>query len=129
MNTIAYSVVALVILIFTSSCVDCDGIKEEASELKASYEKCSKGDDCIVVDLYEYAGANNCLGAFQCSAAFNADSDMDSFGDTASQLAEDFEQCDECTMAGCMDPAGFVARCNTEEGRCVLAEVHYPSDE
>jgi len=121
--------IILFIIISTSSCVDCEGIKEDAAELRADYEECSEGDSCMVVDLYAYAGADNCLGPFQCSAAFNADSDMEEFEKKARELADDFDQCDECTMAGCMSPDSFTARCNSDDGVCELVEIHYPSSD
>jgi len=99
---------------------DCDDLKREARELKDDYAACSSGDTCVVVDMYSLAGANNCLAAFQCSAALREGTDLDAFGSKARAIASDFEGCSECSMAGCVDPSQLRAECNTAEGRCVL---------
>ena len=99
----------------------CESIKEEARALRAEAEACGAGDACVVVDLYALAGANNCLGAFQCAVAFNQSVDLDAFAADAKSLAADYEGC-QCTMAGCLDPSAFDAVCNAEAGRCELVQ-------
>jgi len=114
-------VLTVVAVLGTTGCgPDCDDLKKEAKELKDTYAACSSGDACVVVDMYSLAGANNCLAAFQCSAALREGSDLDAFGSRARAIASDFEDCSECTMAGCVDPSQLHAECNGSTGRCEL---------
>ena len=102
---------------------DCSALREEASALRAEAAACEPGDTCVLVDMYEMAGENNCLLAFQCTHALNAAADLDSFKTRARTIAEDFESCDECTMASCFDPSTLVPRCDEATRRCVADYV------
>lgn len=114
----AVSFVALALLL--GGCI-CESVKKEAEDLKATAEACQAGDTCVVVSLNELAGANSCLGAFQCSAAINSKVDQAEFSRKAQRLARDFKGCGECVMADCATPSGK-AECNAERGRCVQGE-------
>lgn len=107
-------------VLLVSGCVDCEEIKDEAFELRERHAACSEGDECQVVSMYEIVGANNCLLAFQCSHALNANTDLDTFERKARSLSENFERCGECAQAGCDSPENKVAVCNTETGLCEL---------
>ena len=102
-------------LFFAAGC--CDQIQEDARDLKAKHARCEAGDTCALVSMYDLAGDNTCLGAFQCSAALN-EADLDGFSDAAKDLAERFEHCNECVQAGCADTEGLEAYCNVEIGEC-----------
>jgi hypothetical protein len=105
-------------LLALGACTDCDQIKSEAQALRAEYERCSDGDACQVVNLYEEAGYGNCLAAFQCSAVFRTGADLAEFRRRARSLVDQFDSCSECTSAKCMLLTGLETRCNETNGRC-----------
>jgi hypothetical protein len=110
-------------LVAASACgPDCDDIRRDSEALVESYAACSQGDGCIVVDMYELvgSGSDNCLSAFQCSAALRDGTDVDAFAKKARALADDYEGCDECAIAGCVGPGPLTASCNTSTGRCEI---------
>lgn len=116
---IKYVVFIGIILTFAAGC--CEKIKTEAKDLRAKHQKCEIDDDCIIVDMYEAVGENNCLGPFQCSKPMNKNN-ISLFKKEAKELAEDFEHCSECTQASCA-PLGQPF-CNETTGLCD-AEVEY----
>lgn len=123
MTRIAVFFVLLALLL--SGCVDCEEVKDDARALKLEYSRCEAGDSCVIADMYELAGANTCLAAFQCATAFNADKDLDRFSSRARALADDFEECPECVTASCDSSDGMWAECDVEEGLCVLLGGYY----
>ncbi len=96
----------------------CNDIKEASRALVDSYQQCSQGDSCTFVDMYEYAGNNNCLSAFQCSKALRNGSDLEAFRTKVQALEQDFETCTECATASCVPVSEYEAFCNIEEGKC-----------
>ena len=102
----------------------CDQIKEDARDLKAKHAKCGAGDTCVLVDMYDVVGDNNCLGAFQCPAALN-EAELDGFADEAKDLAERFEHCNECAQAECAGTEGLEVYCDVDLGECATC----PADE
>ncbi len=107
------------------ACVDCDEVKGEASSLKASYVACEQGDECVVAEMHDLAGPNNCLAPFQCATAFNADKSLDKFKSKARELVDDFKQCNECAMASCGPSKNATAECDAAIGECVLVGGEY----
>lgn len=99
---------------------DCADTRAEARKLVSEAQVCSAGDDCVVVDYSELAGANNCLGPFQCGGAVRMGVDLDDLGRRAKAIADDYQQCKECETALCADPATLTASCNAAAGRCEL---------
>lgn len=97
---------------------DCERTRAEAQALRDEAQACSAGQLCLIVDFYELAGPNNCLGAFQCAQAVRDDVDLAALGRRARDLADDYHQCDRCESAGCVDPSTLVAWCNPSSGRC-----------
>ena len=102
---------------------DCSSLSDEARELRNGAAACGAGDSCVFVDMYEMAGENNCLGAFQCSHALNAAADLDAFRREARRIRSDYSGCSECVIADCVDTTNLVARCDVEARRCVAEEV------
>ena len=102
-------------------CLDCGQIQQDATALRSEAETCSEGDTCVVVSLYELTGESNCLGAFQCAAAFRSDVDLDVLSTQATELAEEFTGCNTCVMAGCMNSETASATCNVASGKCEIA--------
>jgi hypothetical protein len=105
---------------------NCKEIKEEARALRNSHVACRAGDSCQVVNLYELAGADNCLAALQCGAAFRAGVDLQEFRRRAADLVSDYEACRDCEMAGCPGIRGATARCNEAQGMCEIVQPPYP---
>lgn len=69
------------------------------------------------------AGGLNCLSAFQCFGAINADADLAEFQRRARRLAQQAAyvcQPEECVAASCLDPRELEPVCDTELGQCVL---------
>ncbi len=114
--------VILVLALHTvgAGCLDCDQIQEDATALRAEAEACSEGDTCVVVSLYELTGDSNCLGAFQCHAAFRSDVDLEQLSTQATELADEFGGCNMCVMAGCMNMENASATCNAQSGKCEI---------
>ena len=105
-----------------SACVDCEQIEKDARSLKAGYQSCSGEDTCQIVSMYELAGANNCLGPFQCPAAFNSNADLDQFGSKARKLVDDYKSCEQCAQASCLGENELIAECDTDAGECIAIE-------
>jgi len=103
------------VLLVAAGC--CDKIKEDADALKAKHAKCEPGDTCVLVEMYDVVGDDNCLGAFQCSAALN-EAALDGFESEAKDLADRFAHCNECAQAGCAGTDGMEAFCNEETSKC-----------
>jgi hypothetical protein len=105
----------------------CEKLREDAEALRDKHEKCADGDECVVVDMYEAAGENNCLGPFQCSHALNA-KNLSKFESDAREIADDYESCNECTKGKCAsyDEATHQAVCNTQTGKCEVQETQGP---
>jgi len=101
---------------------DCADLKDAASALVDEAGACSRGDSCALVDMYEMAGGDNCLGAFQCSRPLNASTDLAAFRKRAREIARAYDGCPECVVADCIDPSTVVARCDTAQRRCVVEE-------
>jgi len=110
----------------TSACLDCSRIADDARALKDAAITCGEGDTCQVVSLYELAGPNTCLGAFQCPAAFRSDVNLERFSKKARDLAQDHKKCPMCVQASCLDSSEATASCNVEVGQCELSfnEIH-----
>lgn len=100
----------------------CGEIEDDAFALRNEYAACVEGDSCQQVEMSDYAGANNCLLAFQCAHALNADADLERFGKRARELVEDYRDCNQCAQAGCVDPATQMAVCNAAAGTCELVD-------
>lgn len=111
-------VIAAVSSMILAGCI-CDSVKRESEELKAAAVACKAGDRCVVVSLYDLVGPRSCLGALQCSAAFNSKTDQAEFSRKAKELAADFRRCGECAMADCVEPGGK-AECNVAAGHCEM---------
>jgi hypothetical protein len=105
----------------------CDQIKEDADALKARHAKCEPGDTCVIVEMYDAVGDDNCLGAFQCPTALNA-ADLDGFESKAKDLAGRFTHCDECAQADCAGTDGMEAFCNEETSKCDMRSVDGEAD-
>jgi hypothetical protein len=117
--------VTLLILFYAlafSACVDCEQIEKDARSLKAGYQNCSGEDTCQIVSMYELAGPNNCLGPFQCPAAFNVNADLDQFESKAKKLVDDYKDCQQCATASCLGEDELIAECDTDAGVCVTIE-------
>ena len=99
----------------------CDRILNDADELKAKHKKCQAGDICVIVNMYEVAGDHNCLGAFQCSSSMN-EKNIDKFRKEAKELAEDYEHCNYCIQATCIEMINHIPFCNEETGLCDAEE-------
>ncbi|HEX8436304.1 hypothetical protein [Archangium sp.] len=109
--------------LWLSGCANCEQLQEGATELVAHYAQCSRGDTCKTVDLLSVAGGLNCLGAFQCFGAINADANLDEFRQRARYLAQQASyvcQQGECVTASCLDPRELKPVCDTDLGQCVL---------
>ncbi len=104
----------------TSACLDCSRIADDAQALKDAAITCGEEDTCQVVSLYELAGPNTCLGAFQCPAAFRSDVNLERFSKKARDLAQDHKNCPMCVQASCPDSSKATASCNIEVGQCEL---------
>jgi len=99
---------------------DCDELQEEAEALVAAAQACGGGDGCVLVDMYEVAGLDNCLGPFQCTRALNASTDLDAFRREARRIAASYDGCSPCVVADCLDPS--IARCDEAAGLCRAEE-------
>ena len=99
----------------------CDRISSDADELKTKHKKCRAGDTCVIVNMYDAAGDNNCLGAFQCSSSMN-ENNVARFPKEAKKLAEGYEHCSECTKARCAVTENHIPFCNEETGLCDTRE-------
>jgi hypothetical protein len=120
-----FQAIAVVVLSLGGSAVqgcsglsNCDAIEQDARSLRNEFGRCASGDACELVDMYALVGDNNCIGSFQCSAAFRRGSDVASFQRRARKLVEDYEGCSKCTQAGCPAPLELEARCNEVSGLC-----------
>lgn len=122
----ALAAVGLLMALAVGACDRCEDMEQDAQALKRSYEACSAGDTCQAVNLYDLAGANNCLGAFQCSAALRAGVDLDRFRAEALALADEYRSCGTCVAAGCVDPSTLTASCNVTSGLCELSAPPTP---
>jgi hypothetical protein len=100
----------------------CAELEDDAFALRAKHARCAAGDSCQIVQMADYAGANNCLLAFQCAHALNADADLEAFGERAREIVADYRSCNECAQAGCADPATQLAVCNAAQGTCELVD-------
>jgi len=123
-STTVTCVLMLALASATSACIqdlfqDCDGIQKEARELVEHHQGCSSGDSCIRIEMGAMAGGS-CLGAFQCSQAIHADTDLDAFSAQVTALNHDYGGCSMCVMAGCINPQEVTACCDPETGTCVL---------
>ncbi|HYO60221.1 hypothetical protein [Archangium sp.] len=109
--------------LWLSGCANCEQLQEGATDLVSHYARCRAGDTCQTVDLLGVAGGLNCLRAFQCHGAVNADANLAEFRRQArllSQQASYVCQQGECVTAACADPREFEPVCDTELGQCVL---------
>lgn len=97
---------------------DCEDTRAAAEKLSNEVQACSGTDECELVDFYDLAGTNNCLGPFQCSQPVRKSVDRDDLGRRARAIAEDYRQCDECSSASCPAASALTAFCNTTTGRC-----------
>lgn len=112
--------------LWLSGCANCEQLQEGAEALVAHYARCRAGDTCEKVDLLSVAGGQNCLGAFQCFGAVNADADLAEFERRARRLAQQASiacQPGECVTAACLDPRELEPVCDTELGQCVLVPI------
>ena len=116
---LAVSVVAAAALLQGCN-AECSSLRDEAAALREEAEVCAPGDSCILVNMYEMAGENNCLLAFQCDHALNATTDLNAFETRARAIAGDFRDCNECVMADCFGSDSLVPRCDEATGRCVV---------
>ena len=117
------SIVAGLLLATAAGCdPTCDELEDDAFGLREKHARCVEGDSCQTVQMADYAGANNCLLAFQCAHALNANADLEAFGARAREIVADYRSCNECAQAGCTDPETQVAVCNAELGSCELQE-------
>lgn len=98
--------------------LSCDTIEGEALALRESWQGCSSGVECEVVDLYRVAGEQNCLMAFQCSGAFPVGADLTQLTADAAVLTDRAAACGECEIAGCDGEVQAV--CNEATGLCEL---------
>ncbi|MED5465549.1 MAG: hypothetical protein VX699_12940 [Myxococcota bacterium] len=105
----------------TSGCIDCSRIADDAQALVNKAVTCGAEDTCQVVSLYELAGPNTCLAAFQCPAAFRADVNLERFSKKARDLARDHKNCPMCVQASCPNSSEATASCNVEIGQCELS--------
>lgn len=105
-----------------SACVDCEQIEKDARSLKAGYQGCSDEDTCQIVSMYELAGANNCLGPFQCPTAFNSNANLDQFESKAKKLVDDYKECQQCAQASCPGENDLIAECDVDAGECVAID-------
>jgi hypothetical protein len=115
-------VIACVALALQACNDDCPELQEEARALRDEAAACSAGDSCIIVDMYDIAGQNNCLLTFQCHKAVNANTDLDAFRRSARRIVKDYSGCSECAIASCFNPEMQIARCDETQGACVLEE-------
>jgi hypothetical protein len=109
--------------LWLSGDASCEQLQEGATSLVSHYAQCRAGDTCQTVDLFSLAGGQNCLSAFQCFGAVNADADLDEFQRRARFLAQQAShacQPEECVAASCADPRELEPVCDTELGQCVL---------
>ena len=113
---------ALLLASAVTACNQCELLEDDAADLVRRYEACADGDSCQVVNLYDMAGPNNCLGAFQCAAALRVGSDLEAFRDEAQSLTHEYRGCGKCVAAGCADPSTFTATCDVATGRCELSQ-------
>ncbi|HEX8825722.1 MAG TPA: hypothetical protein VF794_37780 [Archangium sp.] len=112
-----------VLALWLSGCANCEQLQEGAEALVSHYGRCRAGDTCQTVDLLSVAGGLNCLGAFQCFGAVNADANLTEFQLRARRLAQQASyvcQPGECVTASCADPRELEPVCDTELGQCVL---------
>lgn len=101
-----------------SGCDNCGELRSEAKALMEEYGACSEGDTCVVVDMYDLVGPENCLGPFQCGQAVNAKTRLGDLQERAVVIAEDYDTCSQCEQAGCANPATLQARCNATTRQC-----------
>ena len=122
-----FSIVAVVLLVaagLLQGCTDdCSSLRDEARALRDEAEACSAGDTCVLVNMYEMAGENNCLLAFQCEHALNARTDLAAFRAAALIIDGYYRSCIDCVMAQCTGTETLTARCDEAGGRCVLTEA------
>lgn len=102
---------------------DCEEIEDDAQALVAEYEACESDDSCVIVNMYELAGEDNCLEAFQCFSVIPEDADQEEFGRRARDLVEDYKGCQSCAIAGCINPSQYKPVCNEEIRRCELVPL------
>ena len=100
----------------------CSELEDDAFALRNEYAGCAEGDSCQKVQMADHAGANNCLLAFQCTHALNADADLERFGERARKIVDDYRDCNTCAQAGCADAEQQLAVCNAASGSCELIE-------
>ena len=121
MRRVAMAVLAAALAALAGCDDDCEELSDEADALIERAQACSAGDSCVLVDMYEVAGANNCLGPFQCSRAINAATDLDAFRRDARRIADDYDGCNPCVIADCFGAS--TARCDEAAGVCVAEEI------
>lgn len=103
--------------------VTCEDVHGVAADLVVAAQACTAEVGCEVVDLYTLAGDNNCLAAFQCSAAFPAGADLTALASEAVTLSERARTCGDCRDdVSCIDPAELTATCNEATGLCEIVE-------
>ncbi|GAB4305597.1 MAG: hypothetical protein Kow0090_21100 [Myxococcota bacterium] len=96
----------------------CEELQDKARNLVDSYKQCGAGDECEIVNLYNYAGSNNCIEAFQCSTAFRKGYNKTEFSQKVSEILSDYQGCNMCVMAGCIAQVNKMAVCNQSKGIC-----------
>ncbi len=98
---------------------DCPELEDEAEALTDEAAACSPGDSCVFANMYEIAGENNCLLAFQCHQPVNANTDLGAMRKRARRIVKDYDGCNTCAVASCVPPDMLVLRCDETLGRCV----------
>jgi hypothetical protein len=94
---------------------------EEARALVAAHARCSAADACSVVQMGDYAGANNCVLPLEVLAALRANTDFEELSAHARDLVKRYNAaCSTCALPAAQDPAWFTAVCDDAAERCVL---------
>ncbi len=108
MNRLAAAALVVAVLL---ACNTPAGLKEDARELREDVERCSDGDECVLISV-----DSDCTGLLGCPfpvrAARRAYAE-----ERAKEIAEASRGLNECTEASCT--GGLTARCNTVQGKCV----------
>lgn len=104
-------------------CDPCADLEDDARTLVDEAAACELGDTCELVLMGDLAGANNCLGPFQCARAFNAKVDLHELKVDAREIVDDYRDCGKCVQASCEDPSTLYAACDGERGRCELYPI------
>lgn len=102
---------AALVVAMIAACNTPAGLKEDARELREDVERCSDGDECVLISV-----DSDCTGLLGCP--FPVRAARKTYAEArAKEIAEASRGLSECTMASCA--GGLSARCDTAQSKCV----------